>query len=112
MKTKNRDELRTGLTPHRIRQLRGKVAFLQEFKCWGCKEPLIPSNGYSHLHHKNGDPKDHHISNLAVCCQLCHHDSHGWRDSAQRGLHPRKKKLSKKELVNNRIQPLGEKGEW
>lgn len=102
--TKNQ---RYGINTYQLHQLRGQVAFLQDFKCWGCDNPLIPKNGYSVLHHKNGKPKDNRIVNIAVCCPLCHYDSHGWRDSVDRGLRPKRKIIGKKEAIRRRIIPLG-----
>lgn len=107
MGNKDRTEQRTGLNWYQFKQLRGKVAFYQDFKCWGCNNLLIPENGYSILHHKNGNPKDNRIVNLATVCQICHFDLHGWQDSVDRGLKPKRKIIGKREAIRRRIIPLG-----
>ena len=107
MGDKDRCQQRTGLNWYQFRQLRGQVTFLQDFKCWGCKEPIIPENGLRILHHLDGNPKNNELWNLAVVCQVCHFDLHGWQNSVDRGLKPKKKRISKKESIRQRIMLLG-----
>ncbi len=106
MASTNRTERRTGLNWWKFKQLRGVIAFKQEFKCAGCSNPLSPYNGESILHHKNGHPKDNNLFNLEVLCKVCHYDVHNWQTSEDRKLFQRKKKPTKKERIQSKIIPL------
>ncbi|MEE9374589.1 MAG: hypothetical protein V3V00_16150 [Saprospiraceae bacterium] len=88
----NSEEKRSGLNPREKRELRGKVAFRQNFKCYGCELPLIPKNGQSHLHHLDGNPKNNHPLNLVVVCPLDHWFIHDYMTPDDRKLFQRRKK--------------------
>lgn len=77
MKSKHHDTERTGLHWRQILELRGKILFLQNFKCAECPADLsIPEPNYAHLHHKDGNSKNNTDSNLEVLCLSCHLNNH------------------------------------
>lgn len=101
-------QARYGLTGAEFRELKGKIAFLQDFKCYGCKRILIPNTGHSHLHHLDEKPRNNFLYNLVVCCPHCHHDFHDFQTSEERGLFTRRKPKSKKELLLERHRKITE----
>lgn len=98
MTSSNKNTRRTGLTATEAKELKGKIAFQQDFKCYGCGKPLIPNNGNSHLHHLDENPKHNYIANLVVVCPLDHWFLHGFQTTADRGLAPPKKKPKKPKI--------------
>jgi len=48
----------------------------QKGKCWKCKKSFKRMNVRTYIHHKNLNPKDNRISNLALVCPNCHDKIH------------------------------------
>jgi 5-methylcytosine-specific restriction endonuclease McrA len=77
MSNRHHDTERTGLHWGKIRNLRGKMLFLQDFKCAECFTDLSkPEPNYAHLHHKDNNSRNNTESNLSVLCLNCHLKNH------------------------------------
>lgn len=92
MKSKDKNFTRTNLTARQAREIKGKISFRQNFKCYGCGEPLIPNRGKSHLHHMDENPKNNSPFNLVVLCPLDHWFIHDFMSPEDRKLFQRRKK--------------------
>jgi len=69
----------------------------QDGKCWRCKRSFKQMKVRPITHHKNGNPKDNRIVNLALICPNCHSI-----------IHQKQKKVKKKavDLWGAPIKPI------
>jgi len=44
----------------------------QKGKCWKCHKPFYVRGLLPRIHHKDGNPRNHTIKNLALVCGSCH----------------------------------------
>ena len=61
-----------GLTYRKWIALRAKIMFKQNYKCYGCNEPIGVRRGDKHMHHLDGNPKNSTEFNCVVVCPLDH----------------------------------------